>query len=120
MKRFFILIAISMLLATMAYGGFEQGVKKVTLKVEGMVTPCCIPHVEEALLKVKGVKKASACIKRGIVEVEMEAAQVTTAQLIKAVEKAGFKASVEAKKESKAVPQLESKFKELGMIYNLV
>jgi len=32
--------------------------KKVTLKIEGMNTPCCAEEVKEALLKVKGVKKA--------------------------------------------------------------
>lgn len=94
--------------------------EEVTLKIEGMVTPCCVPPVEEALLKVKGIKKVSVCIKRGIAEVEMETGQVTIEQLIKAVEKAGFKASVEEMEKSGAVAQLESKFKELGMIYNIV
>ncbi|MBU2446018.1 MAG: methyltransferase domain-containing protein [Bacteroidetes bacterium] len=120
MKRFLILTVISMVLATMAYGGSEQGVEKVTLKIEGMVTSCCVPRVEEALLKVKGVKKVSVCIKRGIAEVEMETGQVTIEQLIKAVEEAGFKASVEKMEKRGAVSQLESKFDELGMTYNIV
>jgi ubiquinone/menaquinone biosynthesis C-methylase UbiE/copper chaperone CopZ len=120
MKGFFILIVISTLLVTMACASPGQVVEKVTLKIEGMVSPCCIPHVEEALLKVKGVKKVSVCIKRGVAEVEMETGQVTIEQLIKAVEKAGFKASVEEMEKSGAVAQLESKFKELGMIYNIV
>ncbi|MBU2471435.1 MAG: cation transporter, partial [Bacteroidetes bacterium] len=77
MKRFCILAVISLLLAITAYGSSKEELEKVTLKVEGMATACCVPRVEEALLKVKGVKKVSVCIKRGIAEVEMETGQVT-------------------------------------------
>ena len=115
-------VTLAQLIEAVKEAGYQASValEKTVLKIEGMVTPCCVPRVQEALLKDNGVTKTSACIKRGIAEVEMEAGRVTIEQLIKAVEKAGFKAFVEEKKESKSVPQLESKFKELGMIYNIV
>lgn len=69
MKRICVFTVFTLLLAamsiTMTYGGSKQGVEKVTLKIEGMVTPCCVPEIEETLLKVKGVKKVFVCIKRG-------------------------------------------------------
>ncbi|MBU4346050.1 MAG: methyltransferase domain-containing protein [Candidatus Omnitrophica bacterium] len=120
MKRLYIPIILVMLLTNVAYGGPEEVLEKVTLKIEGMTTACCIPRVEEALLKVKGVKKVSVCIKRGIAEVEIEAGQVTTEQLINAVEKAGFKASVEEMEKKEEMSQLQNKFTELSIMYNLV
>ena len=68
--------------------------RELTLKIEGMTTPCCAEEVKEALLKVKGVKKAFTCPKRGIAEIEIEAGKVTAEQLIKVIEEAGFKAKV--------------------------
>lgn len=60
--------------------------KKLTLKIDGMNTPCCAEEVKEALLKVKGVKNVPTCCpKRGIAEIEIEPEEVTDEQLIKVV-----------------------------------
>ncbi|MBU2445578.1 MAG: methyltransferase domain-containing protein [Bacteroidetes bacterium] len=95
----------------------------LTLKIEGMSTPCCAEEVKEALLKVKGVKKASTCPKRGIAEIEIETDEVTDKQLIKVVEEAGFKAKVKEEGEEGELQALmkkfEREFEKLAQKYNI-
>jgi len=88
-----------MLLVTTGNNSFGEEFEEVTLKIGGMSSACCVPKVEEALLKVEGVKKVSACFKRGIAKVEIESGQVTVKQLVEAVKIAGFKAKVGEMKE---------------------
>lgn len=61
-----------------------------TIKVEGMMCAHCKAHVEEALLKVDGVKSAVASLenKNAVVELLHD---VDKEELIRAVEKAGYK-----------------------------
>jgi SAM-dependent methyltransferase/copper chaperone CopZ len=96
--------------------------KKITLKIEGMTTPCCAEEVKETLLKVEGVKKASACPKRGIAEIEIDD-KVTSEQLIKVVGEVGFKAKVKEEGEEEELQELlkkfEAEFKKLSQKYNL-
>ncbi|MBU1323099.1 cation transporter, partial [Patescibacteria group bacterium] len=97
---------------------------EVTLKIEGMSSPCCAQEVREALLKVKGVKKVPICCpKRGIAEIEIEADEVTDEQLIKVVEEAGFKAKVREEGEEGELQALmkkfETKFRKLAQKYNI-
>jgi len=96
---------------------------ELTLKIEGMTTPCCAEEVKEALLKVKGVKKAFTCPKRGIAEIEIEVGKVTNEQLIKVVKEAGFKAKVKEEGEEGELQELmkkfETEFKKLSQKYNL-
>jgi len=102
MKKFLIIGSISLLLAITSCRPCNSSyseLKKISIKIEGMGTACCVPKVEKELLKVKGVKKVSACFKRGIAKVEIESGKVTTEQLIKAVKIAGFKAKVEEMEE---------------------
>ncbi|MBU3958496.1 MAG: methyltransferase domain-containing protein [Candidatus Omnitrophica bacterium] len=84
-----------------------------------MATACCIPKVEEALLKVKGVKKVSACFKSGLAKVEIESGQVTTEQLIEAVKIAGFKAKVAEMGAEQIKGKFEAEFRELSKQYNI-
>jgi len=97
---------------------------EVTLKIEGMSSPCCAQEVREALLKVKGVKKVPICCpKRGIAKIEIEADEVTDEQLIKVVEEAGFKAKVKEEGEEGELQALmkkfETKFSKLAQKYNI-
>lgn len=97
---------------------------QVTLKIEGMSTPCCVAEVKEALLKVKGVRKVPICCpKRGIAEIEFEAGKVTDEQLIKVVGEAGFKAKVREEGEEGELQILmkkfDAEFKKLSQKYNL-
>jgi len=91
--------------------------KEIKLKIEGMSSPCCAEEVKEALLKVKGVKKASVDFKKGIADVEIEPEEVTAKQIIKAVKGAGFKAS--ATEEGAEEIRFETELKELSEKYNI-
>ncbi|MFH1861126.1 MAG: methyltransferase domain-containing protein [bacterium] len=119
MKRVCIFVVFGLLLTAIAYGGAEQKLEKVTLKIEGMTSACCIPMVEQALSEIKGVKKVSACFKRGIAEVEVVHGQVTTEQLIEALKIAGFKAKVAEMGKEQIKDNFEAKFKELSKRYNI-
>lgn len=66
--------------------------EKITLKIEGMMCKHCAAHVEEALNAVEGVKKAKVSLKDN--EATIKAENVSTDALIKAVEDAGYKASI--------------------------
>jgi len=81
MKRFYVLtvLFLTMLLITISYNSFGEKSEEVILKIKGMGTACCIPKVEEALSKVEGVKRVSACFKRGMAKVEVESGRVTIA-----------------------------------------
>jgi len=98
--------------------------RELTLKIEGMTTPCCAEEVKEALLKVKGVKKVPTCCpKRGIAEIEIEAGKVTNEQLIKVVGEAGFQAKVKEEGEEgelqTLIKKFETEFKKLAQKYNI-
>lgn len=97
--------------------------RKLTLKIEGMNTPCCAQEVKEALLKIKGIKGAFTCPKRGIAEIEIESGEVTNEQLIEVVKEAGFKAKVKEEGEEGEVQELmkkfETEFKKLAQKYNI-
>jgi len=98
--------------------------RELTLKIEGMNTPCCAEEVKEALLKIKGVKKVPTCCpKRGIAEIEIEAGKVTDEQLIKVVKETGFKAKVrEGGEEGELqtlIKKFETEFKKLSQKYNI-
>ena len=67
----------------------------VVLSVAGMHCGNCEPEVEHALMKVKGVKAASADYSTGEAMVVL-ASSVPTKNLVKAVKKAGFKAELKA------------------------
>lgn len=66
---------------------------EVVLNVEGMTCGACENAVKSQLLKVAGVKDASADCKNGKAVVKVEEGKANTDELIKAVEKAGFSAS---------------------------
>jgi len=98
--------------------------REVTLKIEGMNTPCCAEEVKEALLKVKGVKNVPICCpRRGIAEIEIEAGEITDEQLIEVVKEAGFKAKVREEGEEGELQVLmkkfETEFKKLAQKYNI-
>jgi len=98
--------------------------RELTLKIEGMNSPCCAQEVREALSRVKGVNKVPICCpKRGIAEIEIEAGKVTDEQLIKVVEEAGFKAKVKEEGEEGELQTLmkkfETEFKKLAQKYNI-
>lgn len=76
----------------LVYAGSDTA-EEVVLNVEGMTCGACENAVKSQLLKVEGVKEATADCKKGKAIVKVEGGEVKTDELIKAVEKAGFSAS---------------------------
>lgn len=74
------------------YAGPENE-EEVVLNVEGMTCGACEDIVKSQLLKVDGVKDASADCKKDKAVVKVEGGKVNVDELIQAVEKAGFSAS---------------------------
>jgi len=90
-------ISVVFLIAISAAYGIAYGESKdqeeVVLNVEGMTCGACENAVKSQLLKVDGVKDASADCKEGKAVVNVKGGKAKTDELIKAVEKAGFTAS---------------------------
>ena len=68
--------------------------EKIKLGVDGMHCQHCRMRVENALKSVKGVKKVSVSLDDAQADIEIAAGKTDPATLIKAVEEAGFGASV--------------------------
>lgn len=67
---------------------------QVTLKVDGMTCPTCSYRVSKALAGLPGVKKAEVSLGWGQAVVAYEEGKVTVEQMIKAIEQAGYAASL--------------------------
>jgi P-type Cu+ transporter len=68
------------------------------LSIEGMACKECATHAQKALAKVPGVAKASVSFEKSEADVCTGAGtQVRVEDLLKAVEKAGYKAKVKRK-----------------------
>ncbi|MEJ0049629.1 MAG: heavy metal translocating P-type ATPase [Methylovirgula sp.] len=67
----------------------------VNLKIEGMSCASCVGRVEKALARVPGVVSANVNLARESARVGINAGAVTTDDLTKAVEKAGYSARLE-------------------------
>lgn len=83
-------LGLSQAVASEAVG---KEVLNVTLKVGGMSCEGCVPKVQSALLKVRGVKSAEVSLEKNQAVVTYEKGRVTVKQLVEAVKKAGFEAS---------------------------
>jgi len=69
-------------------------VATVELKVSGMTCGGCAVSVKNALLETPGVTAAEVDWEAGRAKVQYDAARVSTAQLLEAVNKTGFKAGL--------------------------
>ncbi|MBO7612644.1 MAG: heavy-metal-associated domain-containing protein [Treponema sp.] len=67
-----------------------EEIQQKTFKVEGMMCHHCEAHVKEALEALKGVSEASANHKTGEAVVKF-ASPVSDAEIVGAIEKAGYK-----------------------------
>jgi Cu+-exporting ATPase len=71
--------------------------RTIALTVEGMTCASCSVAVRTALKKLDGVKDAKVSVSEKRAVVEYEPAKVTPQQLIDAVNKLGYRASLPAK-----------------------
>lgn len=73
---------------------------KLKFDVTGMTCSACQAHVEKAVRNVNGVKSANVNLLRSFMQVEFDESASTSDEIIKAVEKAGYGASVCGEKKS--------------------
>ncbi|MBU1201767.1 MAG: methyltransferase domain-containing protein [Nanoarchaeota archaeon] len=90
--------------------------EEVTLKIEGMSSPCCAEEIKGDLLKIEGVKKASTYFADKIIKVEIDTEKATKEQLIAAVKEAGYEAVVT---EGKEKIKFERQLKDLAEKYSI-
>ena len=104
MKRTMILLAFVLLVAWLpsAHGASDETVLKVPLRVEGMTCIGCVANVKRALEAVPGVRSVKVSLKKNEAVVAYEKDKVTVKQLIQAVEKAGYKASLKEEQKQSA------------------
>lgn len=81
-------------LAAERAGEPSNGKKSVTLAVEGMTCGACSVAVKTALKKLDGVKDASVSYADKRAVVEYDPTKVTPNQMVEAVTKLGYKASI--------------------------
>ena len=88
-------VNIDSLVKTIEKTGYEVPVGKTTLLVEGMTCAACSARVEKVLNRLDGVIKANVNLSTNKAIVEHPSGAIEEETLVKAVEKAGYKAEVE-------------------------
>lgn len=74
--------------------GCSDKTTKTTFSIEGMTCKKCVSKIKSALKEIEGVKKVKISLKDKQATVKYDKDKVTIEELIKAVEKAGFKAEL--------------------------
>lgn len=78
-----------------AYNLLKEEPKTVTIKITGMTCAGCASHVHTALSKTAGVISDEVKYPGDIAIVKYDASKVTVEQIIKAIEKTGYKAEIQ-------------------------
>lgn len=92
--------AVSMVAGLPAGGGARAesaGVATVSLHIEGMTCASCKIAVRTALSRLDGVKEAEVDVAKKSATVEYDPAKVTPQQLVDAVNRLGYRASLPGK-----------------------
>ena len=69
---------------------------KTLLRSQELSCPSCVAKIEKALLALDGVQSAAVHFNTGRIEVEHDPQISSSEQLLKAIRKAGYEASVSA------------------------
>ena len=66
--------------------------QETTLNIEGMTCGGCVANVEKILRGIDGVERADVSLDEGLARVRFDAQRTSVAELVDAVEDAGFDA----------------------------
>ena len=66
--------------------------QETTLKISGMTCGGCVANVEKILRGIDGVERADVSLDEGLARVRFDAQRTSVAELVDAVEDAGFDA----------------------------
>jgi len=89
--------------------GYEVPSIKKTLLIEGMTCAACSTRVEKVLNRLDGVSKASVNLSTNKALVEFPSGAVDVETMIRAVEKAGYKAELEVERDVDREKELREK-----------
>jgi copper chaperone CopZ len=87
-----------------AEGTVARGSATVALHVEGMTCPSCKVAVRTALSKLDGVKDARVDVAKKSATVEYDPSKVAPQQMVDAVSRLGYEASLSTKSGSQEAP----------------
>lgn len=74
--------------------------KEVTLKITGMTCAGCTNHIHSALSKTNGVIKNEVKYPGNLAIIKYDASKTSVAEIIKVIEKTGYKAEIQKDKKS--------------------
>jgi P-type Cu+ transporter len=97
MKSLVIKLLSSSLLAVLLVGTSLAADTTAKFKVSGMYCDACQTKIQHALSKTEGVKNASVDLNAGSATVTYDDAKVKPEQIIKIIEKEGYKAELQNK-----------------------
>ena len=92
MKKYVVFLALILLAIQLAFAGDET--QKCTLNVKGMTCGGCVSRVRNAVSKLEGVSSVDVSLEKGLAEVTFASDKLTTDDLVAAIEKTGFSASL--------------------------
>jgi Cu+-exporting ATPase len=85
-------VSMQTLKAAVEKAGYAVGQEALRLRIDGMTCASCVARVEKALRQVPGVLQAEVNLATETAEVKIAGASATLAQLLAAVDKAGYQA----------------------------
>jgi len=97
------------LVRTIEKTGYEVPLVKRTLLVEGMTCAACSARIEKVLNRLDGVTKATVNLSTNKAVVEFPSGIIEDETLVKAIEKAGYKAEIEVERDLDREKELREK-----------
>src|SRR5713101_3631571 len=97
MKSIFTKLVFTSLVAVLLVGTSRAADTTAKFKVTGMYCDACQTKIQQALSKADGVKSAKVDLESGSATVNYDDAKVKPDQMIKIIEKEGYKAQLEKK-----------------------
>jgi copper chaperone CopZ len=79
----------------------KEDPKTVTLKITGMSCAGCASHIHTALSKTEGIISDEVKYPGDVAIIKYDAAKISVEQIIKVIEKTGYKAEVQKKEKNK-------------------
>jgi copper chaperone CopZ len=92
MKRYIVLFGVALLFLQLVYAQDEP--QRCTLNVKGMTCGGCANRVKNAVSKLGGVQSVDVSLEKGLAEVSYIPAKLSPTDLVDAINKTGFSASL--------------------------
>ena len=97
------------LIKTIEKAGYEVPTVSKTLLIEGMTCAACSTRVDKVLNKIDGIIKANVNLSTNKAIVEFPSGLITDEELVKIIDKAGYKAEVEIERDLDREKELREK-----------